>query len=167
MRISWSPYGRRSLNTRGLAPLLPFEAVVKAIAIRCHQLHCRRREMAATATYRYPTTPKVQSDSRGGRLDRPSHECRNTHVHPLQTLPRVATVQSDFSLPPRFPRSICVRFCRDDGEHYETTRHWGGMRNGHPQAFPRWLPLMLEMMDRTVSRKPPSEAMRRPRPRAD
>ena len=158
--------GRRSLNTRGLAPLLPFEAVVKAIAIRCHQLHCRRREMAATATYRYPTTPKVQSDSRGGRLDRPSHECRNTHVHPLQTLPRVATVQSDFRFRLGFLGLFACGFAAMTGVHYETTRHWGGMRNGHPQAFPRWLPLMLEMMDRMVSRKPP-KAMRRPRPRAD
>ena len=29
----------------------------------------------------------------GRWTDRPSHECRNTHVYPLQTLPRVATVQ--------------------------------------------------------------------------
>src|ERR1700693_1660185 len=33
------------------------------------------------------------SVQRGGRLDRPSHECRNTHERPLQTLLRVATVQ--------------------------------------------------------------------------
>ena len=30
---------------RNLTPLLPLEAVVKAIAVRCHQPHCRRREM--------------------------------------------------------------------------------------------------------------------------
>ena len=57
-------------------------------------------------------------------------------------------------------------FAAMTGVHYETARHWGGSRNGLPQEFPRWVPLMLEMMDPTVSRKPPDDAVR-PRPRSD
>ena len=37
--------GAAIVPARDLAPLLPLEAVVKAIAVRCHQPHCRRREM--------------------------------------------------------------------------------------------------------------------------
>jgi hypothetical protein len=58
------------------------------------------------------------------------------------------------------------RFAAMTGVHYETARHWGGSRSGLPQVFPRWVPLMLEMMDPTVSRKPPDDAVR-PRPRSD
>jgi hypothetical protein len=58
-------------------------------------------------------------------------------------------------------------FATMTGVQYETARHWGATRSGHPQAFPRWVPLMLEMMDPTVSRKPPGDAVRRPRPRSD
>ena len=57
-------------------------------------------------------------------------------------------------------------FAAMTGVHYETARHWGGSRNGLAQEFPRWVPLMLEMMDPTVSRKPPDHAVR-PRPRSD
>jgi hypothetical protein len=57
-------------------------------------------------------------------------------------------------------------FAAMTGVHYETARHWGGIRSGLPQEFPRWVPLMLEMMDPTVSRKPPDDAVR-PRPRSD
>jgi hypothetical protein len=57
-------------------------------------------------------------------------------------------------------------FAAMTGVHYETARHWGGSRSGLPQEFPRWVPLMLEMMDPTVSRKPPDDAAR-PRPRSD
>ncbi len=49
---------------------------------------------------------------------------------------------------------------------FDTARHWGGTRHGHPQEFQRWVPLMLEMMAPSVSRKPPSEAVRRPRARS-
>jgi hypothetical protein len=59
------------------------------------------------------------------------------------------------------------RFAAMTGVHYETARHWGVARNGHPREFPRWVPLMLEMMDPTVSRYPPNNAMRRPRPGLD
>jgi hypothetical protein len=59
------------------------------------------------------------------------------------------------------------RFAAMTGVKYETARHWGGARNGHPQAVPRWVPLMLEMMDPTVSRNPPDQAVHRPRPRSD
>ena len=59
------------------------------------------------------------------------------------------------------------RFAAMTGVQYETARHWGRARNGQPQQFPRWVPLMLEMMDPTASRKPPSEAVQRPRPRSD
>jgi hypothetical protein len=55
-------------------------------------------------------------------------------------------------------------FAAMTGVHYETARHWGGRRIGHRQEFPRWVPLMLEMMGRTVSRKPPNDAVSRPRP---
>ena len=37
--------GAAIVPARDLAPLLPLEAVMKAIAVRCHQPHCRRREM--------------------------------------------------------------------------------------------------------------------------
>jgi hypothetical protein len=37
------------------------------------------------------------------------------------------------------------------GVQYETVRHWGRARDGRAQAFPRWVPLMLEMMDPSVS----------------
>jgi hypothetical protein len=57
-------------------------------------------------------------------------------------------------------------FAAMTGVHYETARHWGGSRSGLPQGFPRWVPLMLEMMDPTVSRKPPDDAVR-PHPRSD
>jgi hypothetical protein len=57
-------------------------------------------------------------------------------------------------------------FAAMTGVHYETARHWGGSRSGIPQEFPRWVPLVLEMMDPTVSRKPPDDAVR-PRPRSD
>ena len=58
-------------------------------------------------------------------------------------------------------------FAAMTGVQYETAWHWGVVRDGHPQEFPRWVPLMLEMMDPSVSRKPPSEAVRRPRPRSN
>ena len=51
------------------------------------------------------------------------------------------------------------RFAAMTGVQYETARHWGVVRHGHPQEFPRWVPLMLEMMDPSVSRKPPNEAV--------
>jgi hypothetical protein len=38
-------------------------------------------------------------------------------------------------------------FAAMTGVHYETARHWGGTRSGNPQGYPRWVPLMLEMMD--------------------
>jgi hypothetical protein len=59
------------------------------------------------------------------------------------------------------------RFAAMTGVQYETARHWGVARHGHAQEFPRWVPLMPEMMDPTVSRYPPNVAMRRPRPRSD
>ena len=37
------------------------------------------------------------------------------------------------------------RFAAVTGVQYETARHWGVVRHGHPQDFPRWVPLMLEM----------------------
>ena len=49
------------------------------------------------------------------------------------------------------------RFAAMTGVRSETARHWGVVGHGHPQEFPRWVPLMLEMMDPSVSRKPPSE----------
>jgi hypothetical protein len=55
-------------------------------------------------------------------------------------------------------------FAAMTGVRYETARHWGGSRSGLPQEFPRWVPLMLEMMDPTVSRKPSDDAVR-PHPR--
>jgi hypothetical protein len=55
------------------------------------------------------------------------------------------------------------RFAAMTGVHYETARHWGGSRRGQPQEFPRWVPLMLEMMEPAMSRKPPDETLRRPR----
>ena len=58
------------------------------------------------------------------------------------------------------------RFAAMTGVQYETARHWGVVRHGHPQEFPRWVPLMLEMMDPSVSRKPPDKALLRPRPDA-
>jgi hypothetical protein len=58
-------------------------------------------------------------------------------------------------------------FAAMTGVHYETARHWGGTRSGNPQGYPRWVPLMLEMMDPTVSWKPPADAVNRPRPRSD
>ncbi len=58
-------------------------------------------------------------------------------------------------------------FAAMTGVQYDTARHWGVMRSGHPQAFPRWVPLMLEMMDPSVSRKPPNQAVYRPRARSD
>jgi hypothetical protein len=58
-------------------------------------------------------------------------------------------------------------FAAMTGVHYETARHWGGSRSGLSQEFPRWVPLMLEMMDPTVSRKPPDDAVRRPHPRSN
>ena len=46
---------------------------------------------------------------------------------------------------------VSVRgFAALTGVQYETARHWGVVRNGHPQEYPRWVPLMLEMMDPTV-----------------
>jgi hypothetical protein len=57
------------------------------------------------------------------------------------------------------------RFAAITGVQYETARHWGVARKGHPQEFPRWVPLMLEMMDPSVSRKPPEKALLRPLPR--
>ena len=59
------------------------------------------------------------------------------------------------------------QFAAMTGVQYETALHWGVARHGHPREFPRWVPLMLEMMDPTVSRYPPNAAMRRPRPRSD
>ena len=59
------------------------------------------------------------------------------------------------------------RFAAMTGVHYETARHWGGARSGRPQEFPRWVPLMLEMMDSTVCQEPPDDAVKRPRPRSD
>jgi hypothetical protein len=52
------------------------------------------------------------------------------------------------------------RFAAMTGVQYETARHWGGTRSGKLQEFPRWVPLMLEMMDPTVSQRPPDQAMR-------
>jgi hypothetical protein len=59
------------------------------------------------------------------------------------------------------------RFAAITGVHYETARHWGGLRRGQPRGFPRWVPLMLEMMEPTMSRRPPDETLRRPRRRSD
>ena len=59
------------------------------------------------------------------------------------------------------------RFAAMTGVQYETARHWGVVRHGNPQAFPRWVPLMLEVMDPSVSWKPPDKALLRPRPRSD
>ena len=59
------------------------------------------------------------------------------------------------------------RFAAMTGVQYETARHWGVVRHGHPEEFPRWVPLMLEMMDPSVSRKPPNEAVYRLRPRSN
>jgi hypothetical protein len=53
-------------------------------------------------------------------------------------------------------------FAAMTGVQYETARHWGRARDGRPQAFPRWVPLILEMMDPSVSQYPPNEAVRRP-----
>ena len=58
------------------------------------------------------------------------------------------------------------RFAAMTGVEYETARHWGVVRHGHPEEFPRWVPLMLEMMDPSVSRKPPDKALLRQRPRS-
>jgi hypothetical protein len=58
-------------------------------------------------------------------------------------------------------------FAAMTGVQYETARHWGGMRSGRSQEFPRWVPLMLEMMDSTVCQRPPDDAVNRPRPRSD
>jgi hypothetical protein len=58
---------------------------------------------------------------------------------------------SDLSLPPRCPRSVDSPVRGYDGVQYETARHWGATRHGRPQEFPRWVPLMLEMMDPSVS----------------
>jgi hypothetical protein len=52
------------------------------------------------------------------------------------------------------------RFAAMTGVTYATARHWGGTRDGLPQKFPRWVPLMLEMMDPTVSQKPPEAVYR-------
>ncbi len=57
-------------------------------------------------------------------------------------------------------------FAAMTGVQYETARHWGVTRHGHPQEFPRWVPLMLEMMDPSVSRRPPDRALLQPRPRS-
>jgi hypothetical protein len=51
-------------------------------------------------------------------------------------------------------------FAAMTGVQYETARHWGGRRSGKPQEFPRWVPLMLEMMDPSFSQRPPDQAMR-------
>ena len=40
------------------------------------------------------------------------------------------------------------------------------LRRAWCAEFPRWVPLMLEMMDPAVSRKPPDKALLRPRPRS-
>jgi hypothetical protein len=42
-------------------------------------------------------------------------------------------------------------FAAMTGVQYETARHWGRARDGRPQAFPRWVPPILEMMDPSVS----------------
>ena len=57
------------------------------------------------------------------------------------------------------------RFAAMTGVQYETARRWGVVRHGHPQVFPRWVPLMLEMMDPSVSWKPPDRALLRPCPK--
>ena len=51
------------------------------------------------------------------------------------------------------------RFAAMTGVQYETARHWGVARNEYPLEFPRWVPLMLEMMDPTVSRNSPDKAL--------
>ena len=58
-------------------------------------------------------------------------------------------------------------FAAMTGVQYETARHWGGMRSGRSQEFPRWVPLMLEMMDSTICQRPPDDAVNRPRARSD
>ena len=58
-----------------------------------------------------------------------------------------------------------LSFSRDEQILYQP--FWGVARNGHSQKFPRWVPLMLEMMDPKVTRKPPDEATYRPSPRSD
>jgi hypothetical protein len=57
------------------------------------------------------------------------------------------------------------QFAAMTGVHYETARHWGRTRSGCSQAFPCWVPPMLEMMNPTVSERPPNEAMHWPRPK--
>jgi hypothetical protein len=54
------------------------------------------------------------------------------------------------------------RFAAMTGVSFGTARHWGGTRKGYQQAFPRWVPLMLEMMNPAVSRNPPDEVVGRP-----
>jgi hypothetical protein len=46
------------------------------------------------------------------------------------------------------------RFAAMTGVQYATARHWGVAG----REFPRWVPLMLEMMDPTVAMKPPDES---------
>jgi hypothetical protein len=55
------------------------------------------------------------------------------------------------------------QFAAMTGVQYETARHWGrSMRAGRCRAdFPRWVPLMLEMMDPMMAQKPADESLRR------
>jgi hypothetical protein len=50
------------------------------------------------------------------------------------------------------------RFAAMTGVQYATARHWGVAG----RDFPRWVPLTLEMMDPTVSMKPPNDLHRAP-----
>ena len=52
------------------------------------------------------------------------------------------------------------RFAAMTGVQYETARHWGGYAEREAAGVPRWVPLMLEMMDATVAQRPPDQAMR-------
>jgi hypothetical protein len=46
------------------------------------------------------------------------------------------------------------QFAAMTGVCYETARHWGGTRSGRSHAFPRLVPLMLDMMDDGISKAP-------------
>jgi hypothetical protein len=56
------------------------------------------------------------------------------------------------------------QFAAMTGVQYETARHWGpSMRAGRCRAadFPRWVPLMLEMIDPMMAQKPADQSLRR------
>ena len=138
-------------------PIVSHDA--KAISIIITGREAGLRRVCLVISKRWPITTETassdgaRSSHAGGRCPTPRapfDDC-SSHEH------------SDFSLPPRYPRSISAPVRSDDGVQYETARHWGVVRHGHPQEFPRWVPLMLEMMDPAVSRKPPDKALVRPR----